>query len=379
ASVRSDGYGVGLRRFLRATTAPIMPPPAGPPRPNRTLSKHSLNGLLMDCSFPTVIADKKYHCFMSIIERIKVALPLGLMRIKNAPSVMFTDAALMRTIKRTTYLSYVTAAVVVGMVFVVFFKSTPQIPDAAREFSTMQRVQFFSTNFLTVWLTGTERDAPTVKQMVSDTSVLPSKWSTEPVEISDVSVADLDRSDTGAETEWWVKLGVTVVPPNSGISQRLYYLVTVIEQDEAMRALTMPRLVEHSRPSVDVVTDFDSSVSMTSNLGTAVSAFVAAYFTAGEGELRRYVSSSFSGGPVPGSPYTSADVLAIRTKGAVNADQHEVGEPVRILATVRAGFSLTTFNTMDVPMTVHRTDNGTWQIDSVDTVVSIADQLVPGN
>ncbi|ANS31089.1 hypothetical protein R1CP_32330 [Rhodococcus opacus] len=42
ASVRSDGYGVGLRRFLRATTAPIMPPPAGPPRPNRTLSKHSL-------------------------------------------------------------------------------------------------------------------------------------------------------------------------------------------------------------------------------------------------------------------------------------------------------------------------------------------------
>lgn len=43
-SVRSDGYGVGVRRFLRATTDPIQPPSTGLPRSSRTLSKHSSAG-----------------------------------------------------------------------------------------------------------------------------------------------------------------------------------------------------------------------------------------------------------------------------------------------------------------------------------------------
>jgi hypothetical protein len=292
---------------------------------------------------------------------------------------MFTDDNLMRTIKRTTYLSWVTAVVVIALFAVVITKPEPVIPDSAREFSTMQRVQFFSTNFLTVWLTGTERDAPTVKQMVSDTSVLPSKWGTEPVEISDINVADLDRLADGDKTEWWVTMGVTVVPPNTGVPQRLYYLVTVIEQNEALRALTMPRIVEHTRPGVDQMPDVDSAVSLTSALGTAVSQFVSAYFTAGDGTLGRYVSADFTGGPIKGSPYTSADVLAIRTKGSIAVDQHEVGKPVHLLVTVRAGFSLTTFHTMDVPMTVHRTDNGTWLINSVDTLVPVTAQLMPGS
>lgn len=293
---------------------------------------------------------------------------------------MFTDAALLRTIKRTTYVSYVTAIVVIALVVVGFLRTSPSMPDTTREFSTMQRVQFFSTNFLTVWLTGTERDAPTIKQMVSDPAVLPSKWGTEPVEISDVNVADLSRSDAGSEVEWWVKLGVTVVPPNKGLPQRLYYLVTVIERDEAMRALTMPRIVDHSRPSVDVKPAYDSSVSITSSLGTTVSEFSTAYLTSGDGSLGRYVSSSFVGAPIPNSPYTSADVLVINAAEPVNADQFEIGKQVRILATVRAGFSMTTFHTMQIPLTVHRTDNGTWQIDSVDTLVPIADQtVVTGN
>ena len=293
---------------------------------------------------------------------------------------MFSEAGLMRTIKRNTYILFATALLAVGTFFLVLLTPTPQIPDSTREFATMQRVQFFSTNFLTVWLTGTERDAPTIKQMVSDTSVLPSKWGTEPVEISDINVADLNRSDgEDAETEWWIKLGVTIVPPNSGTPQRLYYLVTVIEQNESLRALTMPRLVDHSRPSVDVSPAFDSNASVTSSLGTTVNSFTSAYFTAGEGTLGRFVSSSFTGAPIPNSPYTSADALVIRTNGNVNVDQYEVGKSVSILVTVRAGFSLTTFHTMDVPMTVHRTDNGTWQVDSVDDAVSISNQTVAGN
>ena len=291
---------------------------------------------------------------------------------------MFTDDTLMRTIKRTTYLSWVTAVAVIAIFAMTIARPDPVVSDPAREFSTMQRVQFFATNFLSVWLTGTEQDAPTVKQMVSDTSVLPSKWGTEPIEISDLNVADLGRASEGNKTEWWVTMGVTVVPPSTGVPQRLYYLVTVIEQDQSLRALTMPRITEHVRPGVDLMPDVDSSVSVTSSLGIAVSEFVSAYFTAGDGTLGRYVSADFSGGPVKGSPYTSADVLGIRSKGVVDIDQHEVGAPVRILASVRAGFSMTTFHTMDVPMTVQRTDNGTWLINSVDTLVPVADQFVPG-
>lgn len=295
---------------------------------------------------------------------------------------MFTDEHLMPTIKRTTYLSWVTIVAVFALFAVVVFKPAPVIPDVAREFSTMQRVQFFSTNFLTVWLTGTERDAPTVKQMVSDTSVLPQKWGVEPVEISDINVADLERitdPDRPDWTEWWVTMGVTVVPPSTGVSQRLYYLVTVIEDNQSLRALTMPRLVEHTRPPVGLMPDVDTMVPLTSGLGTSVSQFVSAYFTAGDGSLGRYVSAEYTGGPLVGSPYTSADVLSIRSKGAVAVDSHEVGQPVRLLVTVRAGLSVTTFHTMSVPMTVHRTDNGTWLIDSIDTLVPITDQGVPGN
>ena len=295
---------------------------------------------------------------------------------------MFTDESLMNTIKRTTYISWVTAAGVVAMFVLLVAKPAPVMPDTAREFATMQRVQFFSSNFLTVWLTGTDRDAATVKQMVSDVSVLPQKWGMEPVEISALNVADLNKLSDPAHpewAEWWVTIGVTVVPPSTGVAQRLYYLVTVIEQDQSLRALTMPRIVEHTRPDVSLMPDLDAEVSVTSSLGTTVSQFVSAYLTSGDGSLGRYVSAGYIGGPISGSPYTSADVLVIRSKGAIDVDQHEVGEQVRLLVVVRAGFSLTTFHTMSVPMTVHRTDNGTWLIDSVDTVVQIVDQVVPGS
>ncbi|WP_301850645.1 conjugal transfer protein [Rhodococcus pyridinivorans] len=316
---------------------------------------------------------------MSVFAAAKSFLAGMTSQTGKASARMFSDEQLIRTIKRTTYLAWGTAATVVAMIFLIVLKPAPVQMDAAREFATMQRVQFFSTNFLTVWLTGGERDAPTVKEMVSDVSVLPAKWGTEPVEIADINVADLDRIVDGSKTEWWVTLGVTVVPPASAAPQRVYYLVTVIEQDESLRALTLPRIVEHSRPAVNVMADVDSPVSITSSLGTAVAQFSSAYFTAGEGTLGRYVSADFDGTPIASSPYTSADVMAIRSKGSIIVDEHEVGTPVRLIVTVRAGLSLTTFHTMDVPMTAHRTDNGTWLIDSVDTLVPVVDQMLPAN
>ena len=77
---------------------------------------------------------------MPIFERIKIVGRGAYVRVKKSNAQQFSDASLVRTIKRTTYLSYITLIMVVAVSVAILLKPSPQIPDVAREVSTMQRV-----------------------------------------------------------------------------------------------------------------------------------------------------------------------------------------------------------------------------------------------
>lgn len=280
---------------------------------------------------------------------------------------LFGEGHLVSTVVRTTYLAWLTALVLLAVVITMLVTPAPEKPDSTADFTTLSRVQFFATNFTTLWLTGTGSDAEAIRQMVGDVSILPGEWNREPVEVQDINVADIKSQNDGDNTEWVLTMGATLIPPGRGTPQRSYYDVTVIERGGTFRALTMPRLVHHARPELAAEPAYTDSVAPTSALGTAVANFITAYYGPdASGSLGRYVSSSFAGSPVADSPYSTVAVTEIKARNLPDPNAVAAGDTTAILATVKASLSSTTFHTLSVPMTVKRTDDGQWLIDSIE-------------
>ncbi|TQC45046.1 hypothetical protein EEB14_33955 [Rhodococcus sp. WS4] len=289
----------------------------------------------------------------------------------------FGEQNLVRTLVRTTYICYALVAVVVVMVLAMMFSGNARIPNTTEDFTKLTRVQFFAQNFMTIWLTGTDKDVPAIKEMVSAPSALPDKWNPEPMEISDLNVADIKSTGGVAFTEWVVTVGATLIPPGTAVPQRNYFAVTVIEKDGSFRALTMPRPVNITRAPVSVQTGYTNSVGSATPLGTSVTNFVAAFYTQNtSGSLGRYVSSDFDPVPIANSPYTSAEVLSIKSREAVDMQNGTAGDTAELLVTIKSAMSLSTYNTIEVPMTVQRTDNGQWLVSSIEDITKISDDHV---
>lgn len=287
---------------------------------------------------------------------------------RNVHEYLFSEQRFVSTVKRSLYLAWGTALVLMIMVLVMIMKPAPVIPNTTDDYDRLTRVQFFARNYFTLWSTGTEADASAIKTMLADPSVNPGTWNTEPLDVSDLNVADITSSDQGPTTQWVVTIGATLIKPGSDAPQRNYFVVTVLEQNDSMKALTLPRIANHARPDLTAVSAYPNSVGPTTPLGTSVSNFIAAYFTSESGSLGRYVSSNFKAEPIVGSPYTSTEIVTIHSTRTVDTKGAKEGTRVELLVTVKAAISLSTFNTLDVPITASAVDNGQWTIDSIDTL-----------
>lgn len=284
----------------------------------------------------------------------------------------FNDKNLLKTVTQSVYLTAVMAVILVLTLMILIFRPGPAIPDTTADFNTLTRVQFFAQNFTHAWLTGTERDVPAIKQMAADPDGIPGKWNTEPMEVSDLSVADITSVVDDPYTEWVVTVGATIVAPGTAAPQRAYYEVTVIQKGEALRAFTMPRPVNLTRPSLNIGSAYTKSIGLNSPIGTAVTNFTQAFYTQNAaGSLGRYVSANFDDEPLANSPYTSAEVIAITTNSEDDPAAAAGGDSVTVMVAAKLGMSLTTFSTVNIPMRLVAQDNGQWVVDALEEMTEI--------
>lgn len=289
--------------------------------------------------------------------------------VTRAHVAHFSDKNLVKTVKRTTYFTYALVVVVALLAIGLLFNRGPEIPDTAAEFTRLTRIEFFSKNFMTLWLTATDKDASALKEMLSDPAVAPSTWNSEPIAVADLNVVDMTPTSDGELTEWLVDIGVTVTAPGSTVPQRAYFAVTVIEKAGGLRALTLPRPINIDRAAVDVTPDYKNIVGISTPIGSNVANFVDAFYTQNaSGSLGRYVSGNFAANTIAHSPYSSSEVLEIKSNSAVDAATADSGTTAALLVTIKAAISVTTFNTFTVPITVSRAENGQWLVDSIDDI-----------
>ncbi|MFT7021413.1 MAG: hypothetical protein ACJA07_000490 [Rhodococcus sp. (in: high G+C Gram-positive bacteria)] len=289
--------------------------------------------------------------------------------ITNSPryltAFIFDESRFLKNLKMSVITTYITAFVMIFLLVFLAFRPAPPVPNTTEDFNRISRVQFFAQNYLTLWLTGTASDGAAVKQMLGDEKAAPSEWNTEPVEVSDLNVARLESNSAGPDTQWVVTIGATLVRPGTGAPQRNYFAVTVMDHDGSLAALTLPRVVNNSRPQITVDSAYNGQISTSSTLGTTVTNFVSAFYTSQSGALGRFVSSNFTAEPIVNSPYTATNVVRIDSRSEVDVQNAAEGTAVDLLVTVKASTSVTTFTTLQVPLKVHAIDNGQWVVDAI--------------
>ena len=282
---------------------------------------------------------------------------------------IFSEEKFISSVKGGIYLAAAAVILAVIAIAVALFRPIPTVPDTLSDFNRYKRVEFVAGNFTEIWLTGTSADSDLVKAMLANPEVLPNQWSTEPLSVSDINIANI-TSTTDADsrvTEWAVTVGATLVIPGSDAPTRHYFRVTLLDTPGAdLRALSGLSIVNHSRPNTTVQGAYSSPVSLTSTLGSTVANFAAAFYTSESGALGRYVSSGFDFAPIKSSPYTGTEIVSIDSTTPFPKDATE-GDTLNLMVTVKATITLSTFTTLNVPLTARAIDNNQWQITDMPT------------
>lgn len=151
--------------------------------------------------------------------------------------------------------------------------------DVQREINKFTKSQFFAQNFFLVWAGGDPKDAEKLASMTA----LPGQpdLNPDPFTVLYINASDVKATPADAQTEWEWVLGATIVLPNAGTSTRTYYKVTILESAGSFKALQWPRPVNDTARNFEVKPYYTIGTATTGPLGTTVSNFMKAYYTAG--------------------------------------------------------------------------------------------------
>lgn len=277
---------------------------------------------------------------------------------------MFGQARFTTTLQWGFYLAVFAVVTSLLALLITATRSTPAAPNLAESFNRISRVQFVAQNFVRLWLTGTEQSKAAFKSMLTDPTAAPTVWPTDPVGISDVNVADfaVNTAKDGETMQWYVVIGATLTTSGNDNATRNYYAVNLMDRPgTSVRAVSLPRIVNLVRPGVTVALDYPNTVPMNSTLASAVANFANAYYTDQTGSLPRYTTREFTEQPIISSPYTSTELLSIKSNQAY-ANSAKPGVELDLLVQVKMSISLTSFQVQSVPMKVRATDNGQWLV-----------------
>ncbi|PBA69068.1 conjugal transfer protein [Mycobacterium avium] len=236
--------------------------------------------------------------------------------------------------------------------------------DVQREINKFTKSQFFAQNFFLVWAGGDPKDAEKLASMTA----LPGQpdLNPDPFTVLYINASDVKATPADAQTEWEWVLGATIVLPNAGTSTRTYYKVTILESAGSFKALQWPRPVNDTARNFEVKPYYTIGTATTGPLGTTVSNFMKAYYTAGNaGVLGRFVTTNFTDTPIAASPYTSVDVKEIQlSKDSVDPSQAKPGDAVYARVTAKAADGEKTYNIIDATLKLTLSPNKQWLVDN---------------
>lgn len=285
------------------------------------------------------------------------------------PKFRLKESVLRRLILITT-LGSVVALGVGGCNFMqlnTLKEATPTIRDIQSETTLDSRAEFYAKNFFLLWISGTPEDKNTLSSFY--TALPLNDLNSAPVGVDDINVADKKLSLTEkGQRLWTFTLGATVYSPGITQPSRMFYEVSLIQDQESFSIVKLPEAVNFTRPSISADSAYVSSVPQTSPLYQLAVNFSTAFLTQNNsGSLGRYVSADFTDKPLQNSPYTAADVTGAYLAGQTAESMVEAGTPTEALFRVRVSTSHATYVTMDLTVTVIKQANGQWLVDSLST------------
>ncbi|WP_336794318.1 hypothetical protein [Gordonia malaquae] len=282
-------------------------------------------------------------------------------------SRLFSQERFTTTLQWGFYLALTAVVMSTLSLIITATRTTPQPPDTTEAFNRISRAQFVAQNYLRLWLTATEADKASFKVMLSDQNAIPKQWATDPLQVSDVNTANIESrtAEDGQTVQWSFIIGATITTPGNDNASRNYFAITLMDRPgTAIRAVMLPRPVNSIRPNIAVTLDYPNSVPATTTLGAAVANFANAYYTDQTGSLPSYTSREFHHVPIVGTPYTSTELISIRSTTPFTKTAKE-GTTLDVIAEIKASISASSFQTISVPMRVKAIENGQWVVDDL--------------
>lgn len=248
--------------------------------------------------------------------------------------------------------------------------SYPRKPQMQYEALSYSRVQNYAMNFFQVWMMGDVNSRQTLEGFYS--AIPLSDINADPAKITSLNVADLSVEPTPqGEILWQVTIGATVTPPGVTAATRQYYRVDVIQKEDSLAVAKLPEIVELDRPAIKAGNAYSTPVSSNSPLYQVSVNFAGTYLTPQSAEsFGRYVTAGFEGEPLANSPYTGAEVTGVFVARDTMVDNVDPGTEVDVLIRVRASTSRSSYQTMDIPITAVRQENGQWLVNSMSTMLT---------
>ena len=244
--------------------------------------------------------------------------------------------------------------------------SNKPTPDTQKEVTINNNLRFFTSNFLTVWFSGSERlDREQLESMV--TAGVPIDLPVTPMSAQYINIADVKTLASGRDSGLYlVTANVTLTPPGSQNTTRNSYSLEVVRSGTSYAVSKLPELLPYKSARVDASLDYLAETSTTSPLGEAITNFAGAYYVSSNApSLGRFVTSNFTQEPIPDSPYTAVQIERIQSQRNLDGQgAPKDGQNVTVLVTLRGIVTNTTFNLMQVLLNVQKQD-GKWVVDGI--------------
>lgn len=182
----------------------------------------------------------------------------------------------------------------------------------------------FAQQVVVTWLTTTQEDPDALLALIKDAQI--AGLSRTAFVVDDPAVAGI----TFVDDTWSVTVAVTVTDVNE-TTERRYFQVPIRYAEEGLMALTLPTPVSAPPVAVSPATGYRTQVDTTSPLGQTVGQFLSAY-TAGAGDVSRYLTPGVFLAPLTPAPYTELRLSELRAAGEQPTDTAQDGTQIRVLA-----------------------------------------------
>jgi len=216
----------------------------------------------------------------------------------------------------------------------------------------------YAQRVVTTWLTTTSDNADALAAMVADAQLVAA--ADEPFTVADVTVADIEQHDG----VWSVTVAATVTDVRKQTARR-FYQVPVTYTAGSVTALTLPTPVAGPSTTTGSASEYRAHVDTASPIGQTVSEFLAAY-TAGSGDVARYITPGVALTAITPAPYTAVKLADLRALADVDgAAAPSDGQQLRVLAIATGVVTDTQSSSVSYALTL-TARAGRWEITAID-------------